>query len=344
MTVRYHQGHRPRHRRRPDRVHSGVVHRASAAGAALLRLRRRGVRQDLRDADPVRRDPGAAVDLFRPAVAAGASVFSPIRRRGASSSACCWRSCRRRWSAQSRTTSSRRVLFNEWMICFTLIAGGAVLLWIDMLDLKPRYHDAQKFTLPMYFIDRRWCSASRWSRACRARARPSSARCCSAPTAARPRSSRSGSRCRPWPARSPTISTSPTRQMSSGNTMLDRRGLCGVVHRRLDRGEDVPRLRAAPRLRAVRVVARDRRLARTDRAGAREITGCRNLRRTSSLQLRQGRVEMVQGRLAVVVGHHRGGKAVARNRDELFRRSAIDLRARDNCRSRSRRNRPDRPN
>jgi undecaprenyl-diphosphatase len=46
----------------------------------------------------------------------------------------------------------KNVLFNEWLICFTLIAGGAVLLWIDMLDLKPRYHDAQKFTLPMYFI------------------------------------------------------------------------------------------------------------------------------------------------------------------------------------------------
>src|SRR5205085_12430937 len=46
----------------------------------------------------------------------------------------------------------KSVLFNEWLICFTLIAGGAVLLWIDMLDLKPRYDDAQKFTLPMYFI------------------------------------------------------------------------------------------------------------------------------------------------------------------------------------------------
>ena len=46
----------------------------------------------------------------------------------------------------------KSVLFNEWLICFTLIAGGAVLLWIDMLDLKPRYHDATRFTLPMYFI------------------------------------------------------------------------------------------------------------------------------------------------------------------------------------------------
>ena len=29
-------------------------------------------------------------------------------------------------------------------ICFTLIAGGAVLLWIDLLDLKPRYTDVMR--------------------------------------------------------------------------------------------------------------------------------------------------------------------------------------------------------
>jgi len=44
------------------------------------------------------------------------------------------------------------VLFNPWIVCFSLIAGGAVLLWVDRLDLKPRYHDATRFTLPMYFI------------------------------------------------------------------------------------------------------------------------------------------------------------------------------------------------
>ena len=37
-------------------------------------------------------------------------------------------------------------------MCVSLIVGGAVLLWVDRLDLKPRYHDATKFTLPMYFI------------------------------------------------------------------------------------------------------------------------------------------------------------------------------------------------
>jgi len=46
----------------------------------------------------------------------------------------------------------KSVLFNVWIVCFTLIVGGAILLWVDSLDLKPRYHDATRFTLPMYFI------------------------------------------------------------------------------------------------------------------------------------------------------------------------------------------------
>src|SRR5262245_6230671 len=46
----------------------------------------------------------------------------------------------------------KNVLFNEWLICFTLIAGGAVLLWIDMVNLHPRYDDATTFTLPMYLV------------------------------------------------------------------------------------------------------------------------------------------------------------------------------------------------
>ncbi|TAK46716.1 MAG: undecaprenyl-diphosphate phosphatase [Xanthobacteraceae bacterium] len=42
------------------------------------------------------------------------------------------------------------VLFNPWVVCFTLIVGGAILLWVDQLDLKPRFHDATGFPLPMY--------------------------------------------------------------------------------------------------------------------------------------------------------------------------------------------------
>ena len=43
-------------------------------------------------------------------------------------------------------------LFNVWIICFTLIVGGAILLWIDQLDLRPRYMDAEKYSLPMYLV------------------------------------------------------------------------------------------------------------------------------------------------------------------------------------------------
>jgi undecaprenyl-diphosphatase len=42
------------------------------------------------------------------------------------------------------------VLFNVWIVCSMLILGGLVLLLIDRLHLKPRYHEATKFTLPMY--------------------------------------------------------------------------------------------------------------------------------------------------------------------------------------------------
>jgi undecaprenyl-diphosphatase len=42
-------------------------------------------------------------------------------------------------------------LFNPWVVCFSLIVGGAILLWVDQLDLQPRYHDATTFSLPMYF-------------------------------------------------------------------------------------------------------------------------------------------------------------------------------------------------
>jgi undecaprenyl-diphosphatase len=46
----------------------------------------------------------------------------------------------------------KQVLFNPWIVCFTLIAGGAVLLWIDQIELKPRYRDVMNYTMPMYLI------------------------------------------------------------------------------------------------------------------------------------------------------------------------------------------------
>src|SRR5262245_52688955 len=42
------------------------------------------------------------------------------------------------------------VLFNPWIVCFTLILGGAILLWVDQLTMKPRFFDATAYPLPMY--------------------------------------------------------------------------------------------------------------------------------------------------------------------------------------------------
>ncbi|MCX8278783.1 undecaprenyl-diphosphate phosphatase [Phyllobacterium sp. 0TCS1.6C] len=46
----------------------------------------------------------------------------------------------------------KAVLFETPMlICIMLILGGLVLLWVDRLDLKPRYTDAMNYPLPLYF-------------------------------------------------------------------------------------------------------------------------------------------------------------------------------------------------
>lgn len=42
------------------------------------------------------------------------------------------------------------VLFNPFLVCTTLIAGGLVLLVVDDMELEAREDDATKFPLPMY--------------------------------------------------------------------------------------------------------------------------------------------------------------------------------------------------
>jgi undecaprenyl-diphosphatase len=42
------------------------------------------------------------------------------------------------------------LLFNPWVVCFSLIVGGAILLWVDQLDHNPHEHDATRFPLLTY--------------------------------------------------------------------------------------------------------------------------------------------------------------------------------------------------
>ena len=41
-------------------------------------------------------------------------------------------------------------LFDVRIVCVSLIVGGFILLWVDRLNLQPRYHEATSFSLPMY--------------------------------------------------------------------------------------------------------------------------------------------------------------------------------------------------
>jgi undecaprenyl-diphosphatase len=43
-------------------------------------------------------------------------------------------------------------LFDVRVVCVSLIVGGFILLWVDRLNLKPRYHEAAQFSLPTYLI------------------------------------------------------------------------------------------------------------------------------------------------------------------------------------------------
>jgi undecaprenyl-diphosphatase len=43
------------------------------------------------------------------------------------------------------------VLFNPFIVCCTLIAGGLILLVVDELELQEKHTDATAFPLPMYF-------------------------------------------------------------------------------------------------------------------------------------------------------------------------------------------------
>ena len=44
----------------------------------------------------------------------------------------------------------KEVLFDPWIVCMTLIAGGFVLLLVDRMPLEAAQDDATRFPLPMY--------------------------------------------------------------------------------------------------------------------------------------------------------------------------------------------------
>ena len=173
----------------------------------------------------------------------------------------------------------KSVLFNVWIVCFTLIVGGAVLLWVDQLEIRQRYDDAMRFSLPMYLgIGLAQCVSMI----------PGVSRSGSTIVAAMLMGAdrRSSAEFSFWLAM-PTMfgafvydlyKSSRTAEPRQRNS--DRLRVRDFVYFGLDRGEVVSWLCAASWLRVVCMVARYRRHARLDRSGARTLSRAIHVGRT----------------------------------------------------------------
>ena len=155
------------------------------------------------------------------------------------------------------------------MVCFTLIAGGAVLLWVDQLELEPKYHDIMQFSLPMCLgIGFCQCLAM-IPGVSRSGATIVSAMFFGADK--RSAAEFSFFLAMPTMVGAFTLDLLKNQdQLTSHNMLLVAVGFACSFVRRLLRGEDLPRLCLAPRLLAVRLVARRSRLHRARAARARQ--------------------------------------------------------------------------
>ena len=159
----------------------------------------------------------------------------------------------------------------SWVVCFTLIAGGAVLLWVDQLEFKPKYHDVMQFSLPMCLIIGFCQCFAMIPGVSRSGATIVSAMLLGADK--RSAAEFSFFLAMPTMAGAFTLDLIKNHdQMTSHNVTAGRDRVRLFVRGGLFRGQDVSRLRLAPRLCAVRMVARDRRLYRLDPARDRLLT------------------------------------------------------------------------
>ena len=93
-------------------------------------------RQDLRGPDPARRDPGASCRSISRGCGRSRRRCPTIRTRAASSSASLIAFLPAAVIGAVLHGFIKDVLFNPWIVCCTLIAGGFVLLVIDELPLE----------------------------------------------------------------------------------------------------------------------------------------------------------------------------------------------------------------
>ena len=161
-----------------------------------------------------------------------------------------------------------------WIVCITLIIGGAVLIWIERLPLRPRFHDATNFPLGTYLLIGLCQCLAMVPGVSRSGATIVSAMLLGADR----RSAAEFSFYLAMPTMAGAFAYELYKswhQISAASPTHRRGRLRGVVHFGLGRGEDVPRLRVEPRLHGVRLVAHHRRRGRA--GGARRVPIARAL-------------------------------------------------------------------
>ena len=160
----------------------------------------------------------------------------------------------------------KEVLFNPWVVCFSLIVGGAILLWVDQIDHKPHEHDATRFPLLIYL----WIGFAQCLAMIPGVSRSGASIVAAMLLGADKRAAAEFSFFLAIPTMVGAFAYDFYKSRARDDDRSSRHHrdrLRGVVHHRDHRGEDVPELCHPPRLRAVRVVARHRRHARPGRAG-----------------------------------------------------------------------------
>ena len=169
-------------------------------------------------------------------------------------------------------------------MCFTLIVGGAILLWVDQLDLKPREHEATRFPLLMYF----WIGLAQCLAMIPGVSRSGASIVAAMLLGADKRAAAEFSFFLAIPTMVGAFAYDFYKShgdMTTEQFRHRRDRLRGVVHHGDHRGEDVFGLRHTSRLRAVRLVARHRRHAGADCAGDGKVSSVVTANAVSSPRL-----------------------------------------------------------
>ena len=178
----------------------------------------------------------------------------------------------------------KEFLFNPWVVCFTLIVGGAILMWVDQLELNPHEDDATKFPLMMYL----WIGIAQCLAMIPGVSRSGASIVAAMLLGAEKRAAAEFSFFLAIPTMVGAFAYDFYK--NRGEMTTDHLGIIAIGFvvsfiTAMIVVRSVPELRHPPRLYVLCLVARHRRHARPDRAGAGEVGDPRHCERSEAIQL-----------------------------------------------------------